>query len=116
MSESSFIHVLEVGGRVVVTVKCEKIGAREAQVLEGELRALGPKSAWKMAVDLGEVQVMASMGLGMLVSVHKACKENRGMMALCALKPEILSVLTLTHLHKVLKIVETRESALKVVQ
>lgn len=97
-------------------MRCEKIGARESQVLEAELRALGPKSAWKLAVDLAEVQVMASMGLGMLVSMHKACKENKGTLALCALRPEILSVLTITHLHKVLRIVETREAALKVVQ
>lgn len=116
MSESSFLHLVEIGGRVIATVKCEKIGARESQILETELRAQGPRTAWRMAVDLGEVTVMASMGLGMLVSIHKACKENRGVMICCCVRPEIMSVLTVTHLHKVLKIVGTRDDAVKAVQ
>jgi len=116
VSESAFLQVQTVGGRVVATVACEKLGARESQVLETELRALGPKSAWKMAVDLGAVTVMASMGLGMLVSVHKACKENRGALAVYGVRPEILEVLKVTHLHRVLQIVDSAQAAQKIIQ
>lgn len=116
MSEVTFISFQDVGARTLGTVTCEKIGAREAQVLEAEIRAMGPRCAWKMAVDLNAVYVMASMGLGMLVSVHKACKQNKGVLAICGVRPEILEVLKVTHLHKVLKIVNSRDDALKVIK
>lgn len=116
MSEATFITFEDVAARTLGTVTCEKIGAREAQVLETELRAAGPRCAWKMGLDLAAVYVMASMGLGMLVSVHKACKEHKGVLAIYNLRPEIIDVLKITHLHKVLKIVDSRDDALKVIK
>ncbi|MBX3386931.1 MAG: STAS domain-containing protein [Phycisphaeraceae bacterium] len=116
MSESTFINFEVVGVRIVGTITCEKIGAREAQVLETELRNAGARCAWKMALDLSAVYVMASMGLGMLVSMHKACKEHKGVLAVYGVRPEILDVLKITHLHKVLKIVDSRDEAIKVIK
>ncbi len=116
MSDTTFIQFEDAGTHPLGTLMCEKIGAREAQVLEAELREAGPRYGWKLAIDMNRVYVMASMGLGMLVSVHKACREGRGMLVVYGVRPEILEVLKLTHLHKVLKIVGGRDEALKAIR
>lgn len=116
MNDTTFLHLEDVSARVVAKALCEKLGAREAQVIEQELRAVGPRCAWKMALNLSEVQVIASMGLGMLVSIHKSCKEQKGVLAIFGLRKDIQDVLAVTQLHKVLRLVDSREAALKVIQ
>ena len=116
MSSSSFVKLEQVGTRLVATLLSEKIGAREAQIIEQEVRQALPSCAHRMALDLSQVTMMASMGLGALVSLHKACKENKGTLAVFGVKPEIMAVLQVTHLHKVLKLVDSREAAVKAVQ
>lgn len=116
MSASSFVKFEQVGTRLVAGVLCEKIGAREAQIIEQEVRQSLPACAHRMALDLSQVTVMASMGLGALVSLHKVCKDSKGVLAVFGVRPEILAVLQVTHLHKVLKLVDSRDAALKAVQ
>lgn len=116
MSASTFVKFEQVGTRLVAGVQCEKIGAREAQLIEQEVRQSLPACAHRMALDLSQVTVMASMGLGALVSLHKVCKDAKGVLAVFGVRPEILAVLQVTHLHKVLKLVDSRDAALKAVQ
>ena len=113
MSESSYLAVGDHVSLLLGTVKCEKVGAREAQILEKELDGLAPARGWRIVLDMNEVTMVASMGLGLLVSVHKKAKSGGGGLVICCLKPELLQLLQLTHLHKVLKIVPDKNTALK---
>ena len=74
MSESSYLAVGDHIGLLLGTVRCEKIGAREAQILEKELDTLAPSRGWRVVLDMAEVTMVASMGLGLLVSAHKKAK------------------------------------------
>ena len=100
---------------VVAVVRCEKVGSREAQILETDLRKAAPDRKWRMVIDLNEVTLLASMGLGMLVTMHKEASANGGKLAICGLRPEIVQLLKVTHLERVLKIHSDRDAALKAV-
>lgn len=115
MSESAYVQVQPVAGGIVCIVLCEKVGARESQVIEQETRAamvVGAKK-YRVAMDMKAVGMLASMGLGMLVTLHKTCSEQGGKVVICNLSDEITQVLKLTHLDKVLRIVKTQEDAIK---
>jgi anti-anti-sigma factor len=114
MSESSYLAVGDHVSLLLGTVRCEKVGAREAQILEKEIDGLAPARGWRIVLDMTEVTMVASMGLGLLVSVHKKAKGSGGSLVICSLRPELLQLLQLTHLHKVLKIVPDKNAALKI--
>jgi len=94
-------------------IKTEKVGQREAQVLEHEVRAAAAGKKWRVLVNMQEVTVLASMGLGALVTLHKLCQEQGGRLVVCSLRPDIAQVLKITHLDKILKIVADRDAAKK---
>lgn len=115
MSDSTHLAIQNTDKAMLAVVRCEKVGGREAQILESDLRKAAPDRKWRMVIDLGEVTLLASMGLGMLVTMHKEAAANGGKLAICGLKPEIVQLLKVTHLERVLKIHPDREAALKAV-
>lgn len=116
MAESSTHLAIETTDRAVVgIVRTEKVGGREAQILETELRKAAPARQWRLVIDLSDVTLLASMGLGLLVTLHKEASNNGGRVAICGLRPEIVQLLKVTHLERVLKIYADRDAALKAV-
>ncbi|MBL8762775.1 MAG: STAS domain-containing protein [Phycisphaerae bacterium] len=115
-TESTYISLETHGRATVARIECEKLANREAQVIEAELNAEGEKCAFRLVVDLSQVTMLPSIGLGMLVSLHRKCKEKAGRLAICNLSPDLLNVLKLTHLDRLLTICKDREAAIKTVQ
>lgn len=113
MSEGSLVKIEVAPAFVVATVMCEKVGQREAQVIECEVRAMAGQRQWKVLIDVSNVGMLASMGLGSLVSLHKAAGEGGGRVVIFGMRNELASLLKVTHLDKVLKIVKTRDEAAK---
>ena len=113
MSETSHVMLTEITSRALAEVKCEKVGAREAQIIEQEIRKYAPPRKWRVAIDLSQVTMLASMGLGMLVSMHKSCQQEGGKLVVCGLSDELIQLLKLTHLERVLRIVPNKDEALK---
>ncbi len=113
----TFTHTsIEKTDRVLIaSVHCEKIGAREAQIVEVDVKTAAPSREWRIVLNLTEVMLLASMGLGMLVTLHKECAAQGGKLAIFGLSTDILTLLKITHLERVLKIAPDRESALKLV-
>jgi anti-sigma B factor antagonist len=116
MSESStYLELNNTDRAIIAAVRCEKVGGREAQVLESELKAAAPKRGWRMVLDLTDVTLLASMGLGMLVTMHKECAGQGGKLAIFGLNADIAQLLKITHLERVLKITADKDAALKLV-
>ncbi len=115
MSASAYANIQPIAGGIVCIVQSEKVGARESQVIEQEVRAAmtAASKRHRVIIDMSAVTMLASMGLGMLVSLHKSCAEQGGRVVICGLSAEIMQVLKITHLDKVLRIVKTREEAIK---
>ncbi len=115
MADGAYLNILPHTSCIVAHVTSEKVGARESQIIEQELRAAAPGKKWKMVLDLTEVTMLASMGLGMLVSMHKLCVAQGGKLVVCGLKDDILQLMKITHLERILKIAADRETAVKMV-
>ena len=115
MADSTHLALQSTDKVAIAVVRCEKVGGREAQILEIDLRKAATDRNWRMVIDLAEVTLLASMGLGMLVTMHKEATINGGKLAICGLNADILQLLKVTHLERVLKIHTDRESALKAV-
>lgn len=113
MTDTSMVNLDTSGPHLIARVQAQKVGSREAQVIENELRSVAPTRVWKIAIDLSEVTLLASMGLGMLVSLHKACAQNGGKLVICGLRGDLLTLLKITHLERVLKIVPDLDAAKK---
>lgn len=111
MAEGSLVTIESLGKHGLATISCEKVGQREAQVIEGEIRAALPKHGWRMLIDASRITVLASMGLGTLVTLHKLSSQNGGAIVIYGLQSEIVGLMKLTHLDRILKLVKAREDA-----
>jgi anti-anti-sigma factor len=118
MSEHVYVQVeTDTGaGIALATVKCEMIAAREAPIIEAEVKAGAKTRGWKILMDLKEVTILASMGLGMLVNLNKACAAEGGKLVVCNVAPDILGVLKITRLDGILKIVPDLEAGKKLLK
>jgi anti-anti-sigma factor len=67
-------------------------------------------------LHFGRVTFLSSAALGMLMRVHKKCKEYKMTLKLSNISPEILSVFKLTGLDKVLAIYPDASAALEAFQ
>jgi anti-anti-sigma factor len=63
-------------------------------------------------IDFQCVQFMSSAALGMLVRIHKKCKQFDIVLKLCNIAPEIRKVFEITRLDKVLDIYDDPKEAL----
>lgn len=113
--QSTFLSTEVVSGVLVAKLRCEKVAERESAVIAGELTPLLQGHAWKVVLDLQEVMLLASVGLGALVTLNMNCKANGGKMAVCGVGNDLMDVLRITRLEKVLSIVKDRDSAIKAV-
>ena len=113
MAEGAYVTILPMTTCVVCHITSEKVGAREAGIIEQEARGAGPGKKWKMIVDLKDVTMLASMGLGVLVSLHKSCAAEGGRLIVCGLREDIVQLMKLTHLERILKIAKDRDAAVK---
>jgi anti-sigma B factor antagonist len=113
MDDTTFLHCEAAGRGVVARVRFEKVGGREAPILQEELLAAAGGFGWRLAIDLSEVTLLSSMGLGALVTLQKKCREEKGALVVFGLRKEVAEVLALTHLDRVIKIVPDLAAAKK---
>lgn len=113
MADASLIQFEPAASFLVAKVVCEKVGQREAQIIEAEVKGAAPGKQWRVAMDVSNVTLLASMGLGMLVTLHKTSAAAGGRLVIYGMREELAMLLKVTHLEKVLRIVKTREDAVK---
>lgn len=111
MFDSQHIKAEADKGVLVVTVKTEKIAEYEATIIQSEIGNLAKGLGWKVAIDFTQVQMVASVGLGMLVSLNRTAKTNKGKLVLFKMSEPIRQVLKVTRLDTGLAIVADRPAA-----
>ena len=121
MADGAYLTIVPHASCLIAHITSEKVGARESQIIEQEIKAAagGATSSvagrkWRIVMDLKDVTMLASMGLGMLVSMHKLCAAEGGRLVVCGLREDILQLMKITHLERILKIAVDREAALKI--
>lgn len=100
-------------GVLVATLKCAKLGEYEATVLENELSNLSKGLAHKIAMDFTRVEMIASAGLGMLVSLQRKCKGAKGKLVLFGMNENLRGVLKITRMDALFTFQTDRGAAVK---
>jgi anti-anti-sigma factor len=86
-------------------------GLLEALQFKNDFQALCELEPKKIAIDMSSTQLMTSAGLGTLVNSLKASMVQGIELVLWNVKPEVMSVLSMTKLNEVFQI-ETATSAI----
>lgn len=113
MATSSYTSIEHVDGVAVARITLEKVTDRESQPVLQEITSAATAGGYRVAIDLSPVLLLASAGIGVLVSINKLCKGGGGGMCVFGVGEEILKVLKVTNLHRLVTIVDSREEALK---
>lgn len=70
----------------------------------------------KMVINFEHVKFLSSAVLGKLISLSKRIAEEKGRLAFCNIREEILQVFKITRLDKIIPIAESEGAAIKMVQ
>ncbi|MEM1329179.1 MAG: STAS domain-containing protein [Planctomycetota bacterium] len=100
-------------GHAVVAVHCESVTEREARIISDEVGTYAADAAHRVALDLEQVHMLASAGIGAIITIHKNCQKAKGKLVVFNLRPELLQLLKMTKLHKLFTIADCRDKALK---
>ncbi len=77
------------------------------------LTTIVPGPGLKVLLNCKGLEYISSRALGKLVTLHKRIIERSGILKLCALEPQVYTIMRTTELNQVLDIYEDEESALR---
>ena len=100
------------GDIAILSPKGSLLGGDETVALETAIRELAEKGNTKLVIDLGNVELMVSRPLGVLVAAHANYVRREGKIHLCNVENKIKNLLVITRLVSVFEIFGTREGAL----
>lgn len=100
------------GKRVMIAViECEKITDFDIPALEAEFRTLLPTCGYRVAVDMGRVELLGSSGLAFLIWLKRQCAGAQGKAVFFGFSDEIMGMLKVTKLNTMLDIVAAKKDA-----
>lgn len=67
----------------------------------------------KLLLNFRNVEHLSSAALGMLITLDKQVKEERGHLKLCNIRPQIFEVFKITRLNRLFDIHDTAETAMQ---
>jgi anti-anti-sigma factor len=102
-------------GVVVAQITNPTIAERDTQGLLFDLSEAVKQTGGRLILDLSQVLMVTSAGLGMFINVRKACLAAgpQGKAVLCNVAPEIKTLLEITKLQKLFPMVTDLEAAMK---
>jgi anti-sigma B factor antagonist len=104
----------EVKGNVaVIHLEGKVMGGPDATMFHGKLHEFVNAGKKKVVIDLGGVEWMSSVGLGMLISALTTLKNNGGELKLAGVTKTIQSLLTITRLTTIFDTSDTVDEAIK---
>lgn len=101
---------------VVVDISDDKFGYPKTLVLKSHVTRLLAEGHRHIVLNLGQVEMLDSFGLAVLISLLKLCKEHRGNLTLYGLNQQVTRLIELTHMDRVLDIWETEGQAVSQVK
>jgi len=115
MPETTNLEYESRDGVVVAQITMPTIGERDTQGLLFDLSEAVKTSGGRLILDLSQVLMVTSAGLGMFINVRKVCVAAgpQGKLVLCNLAPEIKTLLEITKLQKLFPIAADMEAAMK---
>lgn len=100
----------------MVQVLRQKVSEYESEILKNEALAAGADAGHRLVIDLSEVELLTSAGIGALILIDRECRLKGGKMALFGLTDELLGLLRMTKLDRVFAIRPDEAEAVLAVQ
>ena len=99
----------------IVTIRLEGkvMGGPDATMFHGKLHEYINSGKKRIIIDLGGVEWMSSVGLGMLISALTTAKNNQSELKLANVTKSIQSLLTITRLTTIFETFESVDEAAK---
>jgi anti-sigma B factor antagonist len=93
------------GGTVVHLIGCRSLNEQTTPAVEEQLMSLAAEvGAAHLLVDLGKVQYMSSIALGMLIGLRQKMRGSSGQLTLLGVSPEIFDLFDATRLTRLLNV------------
>ena len=102
----------EVDGVVVLALDGRIVLGEETSGLREKVKSLVGAGKKNIVLNLGNVTLIDSAGLGALVAVHSSVKSGGASLRLCNLGPRFNELMQVTKLYTVFKVSETEADAL----
>ncbi len=112
MTENANLTNTSQNGILVALIKCSKVGDFEATPLRSDIEKDAANTGWKVVVDMSQVVLLGSQGIGMLVQLKKSCEAKKGKMVLCGLSDDLYGVMKISALTKLFTIKTNQKDAL----
>lgn len=106
-------ETMEKDGAVIVTPKGKMMAGPDLDKVHEKIKELVDKGTRRLVMDLGEVAVMDSRGLGVLVAAYTSLKNQGGELKLSRITQKIQNLIVITQLATVFKTYDSVEEALK---
>ncbi len=104
----------EVKGDVaIIQLKGKVIGGPDATMFHGKLHELVSAGKKRVVIDLAKVDLMNSVGLGMMISALATVSSAGGELRLVNVTKGIKTLLTITQLVRIFQTYESTEDAIK---
>ena len=97
----------------VVTFSVEKLNANTIDQIKEEMGNLFDKSNAKVIIDIKGVEYIDSSGFALFLTLHKAAKNNYGLLKFVNPEPRVTDIFRTLHLHTVFEIYNDMETCLK---
>ncbi len=104
VGDVTIVHFVD--NRITEELGIQEIGQELVDLVEREGRN-------KLILNFSGVGFMSSAALGKLITLSKKVKARNGKLRLCAIRPEIREVFTITKLDRLFEIYDTESKALE---
>ena len=101
-------------GDVLIVTIDQHLDTTSAPGFEAKLLALIERGERKILIDCGPLEYVNSAGLKVFLIAAKKLEPLGGKLVLCTLAPSVLMIFEMIGFTRIMKIVATREDALKV--
>lgn len=100
-------------GVAIINLEGKIMGGTDATMFHGKVHEYMNNAFKKVIVDVGKVDWMSSVGMGMLISALTTIKNNDGALRIANVTENIKSLLTITRLITIFDTNDSVEEAMK---
>jgi anti-sigma B factor antagonist len=102
------------GSAVIAKVRVKLLDDNSLRLLSQLIdQSAGTEGVSTVIVDLSKVELLPSLGLGMLLQMSTKCKTRQQSLKLACVQPKVRQVFTITKLDRVFDLSDTVEAAMQ---
>lgn len=108
--ELSFKQIDEI---TVVKIKSQELNHVVSHDFQHQISPVFDEKKFIIALDMGAVDFMDSMGIGTLITLRNKLMKEKGLIAMFNISDRIKKIIDIAALHKVFELYETEDEAVE---